>query len=170
MGWRPDRAGRSIFIARQYHGRGRTVSIGSSRAIRARCATLDGMTDWVAIAQLYATLIALTGSPAVAINRAVAHAATTGANDGLVLLDLLAGDPRLAEYQPYWAARAGDCWPASEPPPMRRPPTAGNRIGSWPNGVTLPARAPACLVKTTIATVVHQARQFASQERISAQP
>jgi RNA polymerase sigma-70 factor (ECF subfamily) len=66
-----------------------------------------GRTDWGAIARLYDTLISLTGSPVVAINRAVAHAAMTGAADGLALLDLLVGDPRLVNYQPYWAARAG---------------------------------------------------------------
>jgi RNA polymerase sigma-70 factor (ECF subfamily) len=42
----------------------------------------------------------------VAINRAVAVAQTRGPAAGLADLDALAGDPRLAEYQPYWAARA----------------------------------------------------------------
>ena len=43
----------------------------------------------------------------VAINRAVALAELHGARAGLAALDALAGDRRLAEYQPYWAARAG---------------------------------------------------------------
>jgi RNA polymerase sigma-70 factor, ECF subfamily len=43
----------------------------------------------------------------VAINRAIAVAETRGADAGLAALDALAGDARLAEYQPYWAARAG---------------------------------------------------------------
>ena len=51
--------------------------------------------------------LGLTGSPVAAINRAVAYAETAGAADGLALLDRLADDPRLAGYQPYWAARAG---------------------------------------------------------------
>jgi RNA polymerase sigma-70 factor, ECF subfamily len=51
--------------------------------------------------------LALTGSPVVAINRAIAIAETRGAKDGLAALDALAGDARLSEYQPYWAARAG---------------------------------------------------------------
>jgi RNA polymerase sigma-70 factor, ECF subfamily len=49
----------------------------------------------------------ITGSPVVAINRAVALAETRGPAAGLAVLDDLAGDARLAEYQPYWAARAG---------------------------------------------------------------
>jgi RNA polymerase sigma-70 factor, ECF subfamily len=43
----------------------------------------------------------------VAINRAIAVAETRGADEGLAELDALADDARLAEYQPYWAARAG---------------------------------------------------------------
>jgi len=68
---------------------------------------LTGRTDWAAIAQLYDALAALTGSPVVAINRAVAVAETHGPAAGLAALDALEGDARLAEYQPYWAARAG---------------------------------------------------------------
>ena len=43
----------------------------------------------------------------VAINRAVAVAETRGPDAGLEGLDDLADDPRLVDYQPYWAARAG---------------------------------------------------------------
>ena len=66
-----------------------------------------GSADWPAIAQLYDALLALTSSPVVAINRAVAIAETRGAAEGLAALDAIANDPRLAEYQPWWAARAG---------------------------------------------------------------
>ena len=55
---------------------------------------------------MYDALLALTGSPVVAINRATALAETAGPNAGLAALDEIAGDARLAEYQPYWAARA----------------------------------------------------------------
>jgi RNA polymerase sigma-70 factor (ECF subfamily) len=34
-------------------------------------------------------------------------AETADATQGLAELDRLADDPRLADYQPYWAARAG---------------------------------------------------------------
>jgi RNA polymerase sigma-70 factor (ECF subfamily) len=51
-------------------------------------------------------LFAHTGSPVVAINRALAIAETHGASAALKAMPDLAADARLAEYQPYWAARA----------------------------------------------------------------
>ena len=66
----------------------------------------SGRSDWVAIERLYDALAALTGSPVVGINRAVAVAETRGPSAGVALLDALADDRRLADYQPYWAARA----------------------------------------------------------------
>jgi len=65
-----------------------------------------GHSDWPAIVILYDGLLALTASPVVAVNRAVALAEAEGAAAGLAALDAIAGDPRLTEYQPYWAARA----------------------------------------------------------------
>jgi RNA polymerase sigma-70 factor (ECF subfamily) len=67
---------------------------------------LTGRSDWDAIERLYAALSAITDSPVVAINRAVAIAETHGAAAGLAHLDALPPDGRLADYQPYWAARA----------------------------------------------------------------
>jgi RNA polymerase sigma-70 factor (ECF subfamily) len=68
---------------------------------------LTGQSDWAAIERLYDALAAMVDSPVVAINRAIAIAETRGSAAGLAALDELAGDARLAEYQPYWAARAG---------------------------------------------------------------
>lgn len=65
-----------------------------------------GRTDWAAIERLYDGLCALTGSPVARINRAIAIAQTRGAERGLAALPVIAGDERLADYQPYWAARA----------------------------------------------------------------
>ena len=79
------------------------AAVQSAHVIRRR----TGHADWPAIAQLYDALAALTGSPVVEINRAVAVAETCGAAAGLAVLDGVAGDARLADYQPYWAARAG---------------------------------------------------------------
>lgn len=62
--------------------------------------------DWSAIAALYEALLTLTGSPVVAVNRAVALAELHGPAAGLDALAELREDPRLADYQPYWAARA----------------------------------------------------------------
>jgi RNA polymerase sigma-70 factor (ECF subfamily) len=66
-----------------------------------------GRSDWEAIEQIYGALLVLTGSPVVAVNRAVALAETRGAEAGLDALKALEDERRLAEYQPYWAARAG---------------------------------------------------------------
>ena len=68
---------------------------------------VTGRTDWQAIVVLYDMLMAITRSPVVAMNRAVAVAETQGAPTGLVALDDAASDARLTDYQPYWAARAG---------------------------------------------------------------
>ncbi len=79
------------------------AAVQSAHVIRRR----TGHADWPAIVQLYDALAALTGSPVVEINRAVAVAETRGAAAGLAVLDGVAGDARLTDYQPYWAARAG---------------------------------------------------------------
>jgi RNA polymerase sigma-70 factor (ECF subfamily) len=62
--------------------------------------------DWPAIFALYDALLAITGSPVVAVNRAIALAERDDPAAGLKALDAIAGEPRLADYQPYWAARA----------------------------------------------------------------
>ncbi len=79
------------------------AAVQSAHAVRRR----GGGSDWPAIEQLYDLLFEITQSPVVAINRAVAIAETRGEAAGLKALDALCGDRRLAEYQPYWAARAG---------------------------------------------------------------
>jgi RNA polymerase sigma-70 factor (ECF subfamily) len=65
-----------------------------------------GRSDWAAIATLYDALLQMTGSPVVAVNRAVAIAEAQSPAAGLAALDAIAADPRIADYQPYWAARA----------------------------------------------------------------
>jgi RNA polymerase sigma-70 factor (ECF subfamily) len=67
---------------------------------------LAGCVDWAAVERLYEALWAMTKSPVVAVNRAIAVAETQGAAEGLATLAALEDDPRLADYQPYWAARA----------------------------------------------------------------
>ena len=63
-------------------------------------------TDWPTIVGLYDALWHITASPVVAINRAVALAEAGDAAAGLAALDALRSEPRLRDYQPYWAARA----------------------------------------------------------------
>jgi len=79
------------------------AAVQSAHVVRRR----TGRSDWAAIERIYDVLLAMTGSPVVAINRAVAIAETRGAAAGLAELDQLASEARLADYQPYWAARAG---------------------------------------------------------------
>lgn len=69
-----------------------------------RCRT--GRANWAEVVRLYDALFALAGSPVVAINRALAVAELQGATAGLDAMQQVASDARLAEYQPYWAARA----------------------------------------------------------------
>lgn len=78
------------------------AAVQSAHCIR----RITGSADWPAVLALYDALHALTASPVAAVNRAVALAETAGAHEGLAALDVVAADPRLQDYQPYWAARA----------------------------------------------------------------
>jgi RNA polymerase sigma-70 factor (ECF subfamily) len=94
-----------LHAASLHHGIGRyqlEAAIQSAHAIRRR----TGRSDWTALELLYDRLFQLTRSPVVALNRAVVIAELRGAPEGLAALDAIAEDKRLADYQPYWAARA----------------------------------------------------------------
>jgi RNA polymerase sigma-70 factor (ECF subfamily) len=78
------------------------AAVQSAHAVRRSA----GRADWPAIKRLYDALEKITGSPVVAINRAIAIAEIDGPAAGLAALAALEGDGRLAEYQPYWAACA----------------------------------------------------------------
>jgi RNA polymerase sigma-70 factor, ECF subfamily len=127
-GARRDADGEYVPLAEQDPARWSAILIDEAEALLSRAATmqaigryqleaavqsahvarrLGGRTDWAAIVRLYDALAALTGSPVVALNRAVAIAECSGPAAGLAALDALAGEPQLAAYQPYWAARAG---------------------------------------------------------------
>ncbi|MDR6288366.1 RNA polymerase sigma-70 factor (ECF subfamily) [Inquilinus ginsengisoli] len=66
----------------------------------------SGRANWAEVVQLYDALLALVGSPVVAVNRALAIAELQGAEAGLDAMQAVASDPRLAEYPPYWVAQA----------------------------------------------------------------
>jgi RNA polymerase sigma-70 factor, ECF subfamily len=78
------------------------AAVQSAHAVR----RITGQPDWSAIRMLYDALAEITGSPVVAINRAISIAETDGPAAGLAALSAVASDARLAQYQPYWAARA----------------------------------------------------------------
>jgi RNA polymerase sigma-70 factor (ECF subfamily) len=78
------------------------AAIQSAHVARRR----TGANNWSAVVKLYDALLHLTGSPVAAINRAVALAEMESATAGLAALNAVSADPRVVEYQPYWAARA----------------------------------------------------------------
>jgi RNA polymerase sigma-70 factor (ECF subfamily) len=64
------------------------------------------MTDWPRIAQLYDQLLAMTGSPVVELNRAVAVAMADGPAVGLALVNELEASGALQNYYLLAATRA----------------------------------------------------------------
>jgi predicted RNA polymerase sigma factor len=66
-------------------------------ACHARAASVEE-TDWARIVALYDGLAALTGSPVVELNRAVALTMAFGPEAGLELVDSLTDDPALRGY------------------------------------------------------------------------
>ena len=66
---------------------------------------VTGQSNWPSVVALYDVLLGLTQSPVVVLNRAAALAETDGPAVALASLDTIAGDKRMADYQPYWAAR-----------------------------------------------------------------
>lgn len=78
------------------------AAIQSAHAAR----RVSGVSNWPVVVELYDHLVALTDSPVVVLNRAVALAEVAGAD--AVLDDIMASlaeDKRMLGYQPYWAAR-----------------------------------------------------------------
>ncbi|MDC9825553.1 sigma factor [Devosia sp. ZB163] len=65
-----------------------------------------GQPTWPVVVALYGHLLALSASPVVALNRAMALAEVEGPAAALAATDPLAADKRMRTYQPYWAARA----------------------------------------------------------------
>jgi RNA polymerase sigma factor (sigma-70 family) len=96
----------------------------------------DEATDWPYILSLYDSLLALKGSPVVALNRAVALAMASGPEAGLAAAEEIRHHPALAGYYPLPitlgelharagdAERAADCFRAAleaeSPEPVRR--------------------------------------------------
>ncbi len=70
-------------------------------AVHADAATADA-TDWRQVLALYDRLLAITGSPVVALNRAVALAEAEGPDAALAAI----GELALGGYQPFHAVRA----------------------------------------------------------------
>jgi len=78
------------------------AAIQSVHAARAE----TGETDWRAILTFYDALLEIAPTPVVVINRALAVLNVHGAEAALEEIEGLDSDKRIADYQPYWAARA----------------------------------------------------------------
>ena len=70
---------------------------------------VTGRPNWDSVVALYDVLLQLTHSPVALLNRAAALAETEGAEAALASLDTIAGDRRMADYQPWWATRGHLC-------------------------------------------------------------
>ncbi|GAA4784796.1 RNA polymerase sigma factor [Actinomycetospora chlora] len=95
----------SLARAESAQHRGRYTLQAAIAACHARARSTDD-TDWAAIAALYGELAALTPSPVVELNRAVAVARAEGPEAGLAVLEPLRTDPVLAGYHLLPAVRA----------------------------------------------------------------
>ena len=125
---RTDARGEAVLLADQDRARWDTARVARGLALLERAGPLEDAgpyrlqaaiaachgrapswtaTDWPAIARLYARLEALTPSPVIALNRAIAVSMAEGPAAALALLDALDG-PALAGYHHLPAAR-GDC-------------------------------------------------------------
>jgi RNA polymerase sigma factor (sigma-70 family) len=103
-----------VLIGRGLRGLERAEALGrplgpyAVQAAIAAChsrARTPEQTDWERIVALYDALDAITGSPVVRLNRAVAVGMAFGPAAGLELLDGLAGEPALGGYHLLPAAR-----------------------------------------------------------------
>ncbi|MGC4086400.1 MAG: hypothetical protein QM756_00605 [Polyangiaceae bacterium] len=74
-------------------------------ACHARAPSVEA-TDWARIVALYDALLELTGSPIVALNRAVAIGMTEGPAAALALVNALRGDASLSDFHLVPAVRA----------------------------------------------------------------
>lgn len=121
MNARTDREGRPILLADQDRARWDHLLIRRGLAALERAGQMDGargvyvlqaaiaacharattadQTDWSRIAALYGELAQVAPSPVVELNRAVAVSMAEGPAAGLAIIDQLAGDKSLRNYQ-----------------------------------------------------------------------
>ncbi|HEX2097325.1 MAG TPA: RNA polymerase sigma factor [Solirubrobacterales bacterium] len=100
--------GRGLKALERTEALGRPLGPYALQAAIAACharARRPGQTDWERIVALYDALEAVTGSPVVRLNRAVAVGMAFGPAAGLELLDGLAEEPALRDYHLLPAAR-----------------------------------------------------------------
>jgi RNA polymerase sigma-70 factor, ECF subfamily len=100
--------GRGLKALERAEGLGRPLGPYALQAAIAACharARTPEQTDWERIVALYDALDAVTGSPVVRLNRAVAVGMAFGPAAGLEMLEGLAAEPALRDYHLLPAAR-----------------------------------------------------------------
>ena len=98
--------GRQVLDTALRHGAAGPYQLQAAIAARHASAARAEDTDWPAIARLYGELAALTRSPVVELNRAVAVGMADGPAAGLTLVDALAASGALPGYHLLPATRA----------------------------------------------------------------
>ena len=98
--------GRQVLDTALRHGDAGPYQLQAAIAARHASAARAEDTDWSAIARLYGELAALTRSPVVELNRAVAVGMADGPAAGLTLVDALAASGALPGYHLLPATRA----------------------------------------------------------------
>jgi RNA polymerase sigma-70 factor, ECF subfamily len=103
--WRRDEIAEGIALARRSGTRGPYGLQAAIAAEHALAPTAEAV-NWPAIAALYERLAAVSPSPIVDLNRAVAVAMAEGPERGLELLDELSGAAELRRYHLFHSVRA----------------------------------------------------------------
>jgi RNA polymerase sigma-70 factor (ECF subfamily) len=103
--WRRDEIAEGIVLARRSGSRGPYGLQAAIAAEHALAPTADAV-NWPAIAALYERLAAVSLSPIVELNRAVAVAMAEGPERGLELVDELSDAAELRRYHLFHSARA----------------------------------------------------------------
>jgi len=98
--------GRQVLDTALRHGAAGPYQLQAAIAARHASAARAADTDWPAIARLYGELAAVTRSPVVELNRAVAVGMADGPAAGLTLVDALAASGALPGYHLLPATRA----------------------------------------------------------------
>ena len=141
------------------------AAVQSAHAVR----RLTGRSDWAAIERLYDALSAITDSPVVAINRAVAIAETRGAEAGLARLDALA-DRQAAGGVPALLGGASRTAGAHRPDGCGRSGlSARDRSGDRSGGARVPAAQVAGIVSQFIGMLGSAGQDQAATGRIHRQ-
>ncbi len=105
--WRADQIDLAEALLRDASAEGPTGRFQLEAAIQSAHVSrrLSGVSNWADVLALYDHLLAMTGLPVVALNRAAAKAELAGPRAALADIEPLERDPRMADFQPYWATR-----------------------------------------------------------------